>query len=198
MRFFWTLIALLLAAAVATILVLPDQMRLRDLVGWRPGGDFETALKDNSRVPSTGGEAVQPVGASPETAGGPPELSPILIDQLPFDTTCALMLTPDGSQEVIFASPRSGAAGGDVVAALNIGGSLQLVRRTETFGDPLASNIYPRANYRDGDGALTVVATVTGNSPSGERINIESGELTVMMAGRSTLKLPIKGVSGCE
>ena len=198
MRLFWILMVTLLAAGVAALLVLPEDMKVKDLVGWEPGELVEpsSAPKDDARVPGAASEA--PAVAAAGAGSGAPELQPILADQLPFDTQCGLFLTPPGSRDVIFMMPDAGAEQPSAMAAINVAGTLVVMRRAEAEGLPFGRGAFERQLFRNEDGTVTVVARVDPGAPgAAQRVTIDSGELTVMMAGRSTLKVPVAGAAGC-
>lgn len=200
MRLFWGIIAVMLAAAVAALMVLPESMRVKDVIPWEPAAEQpEMAAKDDSRVPSMSG-AGEPEAAAPEGGepSGPPELRPILVEQLPFDTACGLFLTPPDSRDVIFMMPETGSGQPSAMAALNVEGSLVMLHRSEALGDPIGNVAYAHQIFRSQDGSMTVVAKITGEAAAeGERIQIPEGELTVMMPGRTTLKVSVSGAAGC-
>ncbi len=202
MRVFWGLIVVLLAASVAALMVLPETIRLKDVIGWEPSPEVaDGPAKDDSRVPTVAGEAAP--GSDAAAAGsGPPTLKPILVEQLPFEASCGLFLTPPDSRDVIFIMPDAGAAGSGAVAALNIEGNLVMLHRSEAEGEPIGRGAYPRQVFHSEDGTTTVVTRVGAapaqpNAGADQRVTIESGELTVMMPGRTTLKMPVAGQAGC-
>lgn len=200
MRLFWGLIAVMLAAALAALLVLPETARVKDVIPWEPAAEQpEIALKDDSRVPSMaeGGET-EPAAAAGGDASSPPELRPILVEQLPFDTACGLFLTPPDSRDVIFMMPETGSGQPSAMAALNVEGQLVMLHRAEALGDPIGNVGFSHQIFRSQDGSMTVVAKITGApAAEGERVQIPEGELTVMMPGRATLKMPVSGAAGC-
>jgi hypothetical protein len=185
-------IAILIAAGAAYVLVVPDAL---DQMGVEVVEDTPPAqpAKDDSRVST-------PATVTPEQGepGDIPNVGALDLAELPFESGCGLFLTRDGEEGIVFVDATPGEASGTMPAVMMIDGVMVSFSRTAADGEPIGFGQYPRQIFDSADNTIIVVVEVDfGEETDPEDVPVSAGELTVMKAGRPTLKLPVAGGAGC-
>lgn len=185
-------VAILLAAGVAYIWVVPGGF---DLIGVKVATDPESTqpAKDDSRISTPSSPA-----ADADEAGENPEVGALDPASLPFELGCGLYLTREGEDGIIFANSMEGETNGVMPASMVIDGSLVALERTTADGEPIGFGQYPRQVFDTPDNQTRVVVEVDFGEPNEpDDLPVTAGEITVMKAGRMTLKIPVSGGAGC-
>ena len=192
MRILLAAIAVLIAAGAAYVLVVPDALDQMGVEGVEEAPPAQPA-KDDSRVsmPAT-------VSQEQGEPGDIPNVGALDLAALPFESGCGLYLTRDGEEGVVFVDATPGEATGTMPAAMMIDGVMVSFSRTAADGEPIGFGQYPRQIFDSADNTIIVVVEVDfGEETDPEDVPVSAGELTVMKAGRPTLKLPVAGGAGC-
>jgi hypothetical protein len=185
-------IAVLLAAGVAYVWVVPGALEQIGVEVVEEAPPPQPA-KDDSRVTTPTMPASQPA----ET-GETPDVGVLDPEALPFEIGCGLHLSREGEEDVVFIDALSGESNGGLPAAMIIDGTLVTFERTTADGELIGFGQYPRQVFDSADGNVRVVVEVDfGEATEPENMPVTSGELTVMKAGRPTLKFVVSGAAGC-
>ncbi len=196
---------MLIAAGVAYVWVVPgalDQMPSaidQMVVELKQDDNPEPAqpAKDDSRVTSSA-----PVATEPAAPGELPNVGILDLGALPFESGCGMFLSREGEEGIVFVdstpSGENGEAAGVMPAAMLIDGTLMTFSRTTADGEPIGFGQYPRQVFDSTDNKVRVVVEVDfGEETDPEDVPVSAGEVTVMKAGRPTLKFPVSGGAGC-
>ncbi|MCT8970400.1 hypothetical protein [Microbaculum marinisediminis] len=189
-------VAVLVAAGVAYVLVVPDAL---DRVGVEMAEETAPAqpAKDSSRITTS-----TPVPAGQGASDEMPNVGVLDLAALPFESGCGLFLSREGEEDIVFvdAMPGGGSddANGPMPAVMLIDGTLVTFSRTTADGEPIGFGQYPRQVFDSADNTVRVVVEVDfGEETDPEDVPVSAGEVTVMKAGRPTLKFPVSGGAGC-
>ncbi|MEJ8571790.1 hypothetical protein [Microbaculum marinum] len=192
-RLFFAAVAVMIAAAVAYVLVVPDAL---DQLGVEPIVEATKPAqptKDTSRI--TTSSTATPAS---QATGDMPTVAPLDVASLPFQTGCGLFLSREGEEDVIFVDALADDTNGAMPAAMILDGSLVILERTTADGEPLGYGQYPRQVFDTPDNGVRVVVEVDFGEPTEpEDVPVTSGEVTVMKAGRPTLNFRVTGGAGC-
>ncbi len=189
-------VAILIAAGVAYVWVVPgalDQIGVEVTEAPAPA----QPAKDDSRISTTGGEP-----SAPADSGDTPNVGVLDLTALPFETACGLHLTREGEEGIVFVNnapaEANGEANGAMPAAMIIDGALLALSRTTADGETIGFGQYPRQVFDSSDNKVRVVVEVDfGDEADSKGAPVSAGELTVMKAGRPTLKFAVAGGAGC-
>jgi hypothetical protein len=191
-------VAVLIAAGIAYVLVVPgalDQIGV-EVVEQEPAAPAIPA-KDDSRITTPSNGTTEQV-----ESGDMPTVGVLDLAALPFESGCGMFLSREGEEGIVFVdstpSGENGDASGVMPAAMLIDGTLMAFSRTTADGEPIGFGQYPRQVFDSTDNTVRVVVEVDfGEESDPEDVPVSAGEVTVMKAGRPTVKFAISGGAGC-